>query len=195
MPEQWKDKMGQSKWHSSYEEHAYGELFYALIKTYQPEKVVELGTKDGYSAYHIARGLTDNKKGKLFCYDLWEKYEFSSCSQAVAAENLKEVKDVVQLTLRDAVGVDQEHDMVDILHVDVSNKGEILEEIIPKWIDKVRQCIIIEGGSPERDKVEWMVKFKKQPIADWLKQFAKQRGDIEYFTVAPFPSITLIRKH
>ena len=78
-------------WYSSYEKNNYGELFYALMRIYQPKIVVELGTKAGFSAYHIARGLKDNEKGRLYCYDLWENYKFNSVPKSVAEENLKEL--------------------------------------------------------------------------------------------------------
>ncbi len=184
-------------WYSSYEKNNYGELFYSLMRIYQPEKVVELGTEAGFSAYHMARGLRANGKGSLDCYDLWEKYEFSSFSSVpklVAEENLKEFKDIISFNLCDAIDVDKKYKMMDILHVDLSNEGGILEKIIPLWMDKTRQFIIIEGGSPERDKAEWMAESNKMPIKKWLEDFSRHRGDIEYFTIEPFPSVTIIRK-
>lgn len=208
----------KSPWYSSYEQNNYGELFYSLIRVYQPDKVVELGTKAGYSAYHIARGLKTNGKGTLDCYDLWEDYEFNSVPKSVAEENLKEFKNIISFKLSNAIGIDKiyktvdpvrspklnkfrqmsnEHltsNGVDMLHVDVSNHGEILEKIIPYWINKTRQFIIIEGGSSERDQVRWMIQFNKLPIKNWLEDFARKRSDIEYFTIEPFPSVTIIRK-
>lgn len=181
-------------WYSSYEKNNFGELFYSIIRVYKPLKVIELGTKAGYSAYHMARGLKNNGRGSLDCYDLWENYEFNSVPLSVAEDNLKEYKNIVSFYLRDAVGVDKKYKGVDVLHIDLSNEGGILEKIVPLWIDKVRQLIIIEGGSKERDKIEWMIKFKKKPITKWLKDFSYKRGEIEYFTIEPFPSITLIRK-
>lgn len=181
-------------WFSSYEENNYGDLFYALMRIYQPEKVVELGTKAGYSTYHMARGLKDNNKGSLDCYDLWEKYQFNSVPQSIAQENLKEFKKIIRFNLQDAVGVDKLYKKVDILHVDLNNEGTILEATIPQWIDKVNQLIIIEGGSLERDKFEWMLKYKKKPIKKWLEVFARKNSNIKYFTIEPFPSVTIIRK-
>lgn len=182
------------QWFSSYEKNNYGELFYSLMRIYRPKKVIELGTKAGYSAYHIARGLKDNHQGSLYCYDLWEKYPFNSFPKKSAEKNLKEFKDIISLTLQDVAGVEKKHQTVDILHVDLNNEGAILEKIIPCWIDKVRQLIIIEGGSSERDKVKWMIKYKKMPIKSWLKDYRLKRVDIEYLTIEPFPSITIIRK-
>ncbi len=230
-----------SNWHCSYDKNYYGELFHSLIRIYQPEKVVELGTKDGYSAYHIARGLTANNHGTLDCYDLWETYienhRLDYASKSAAEKNLEEFKQIINLELSDAVGIDKKYGMVDILHVDLDNDGEILEKIVPFWIDKVRQLIIIEGGSLERDKAASATDYKKlsvakwlsdlnnkqhkslkeifpeqteqsgqfvivggkkeyleKPIAPWLESLSTRRGDIEYFTIEPFPSVTIIRK-
>lgn len=190
----YRGKYVKPPWFSFYEQNNYGEVFYALVRIYKPEKVVELGTKAGYSAYHIARGLRDNGKGTLDLYDLWEKYEFNSVPQSVAEKNLKKFKDIVSFNLEDATQVYKKYKSVDILHVDISNDGEKLEKIIPQWIDKVNQLIIIEGGSEEHDNLEWMIKFKKMPIRSWLEEFSRKRGDIEYFTIEPFLSVTLMRR-
>lgn len=181
-------------WYSSYEQNNYGEIFYSIIRVYQPAVVVELGTKAGFSAYHIARGLKENVKGKLDCYDLWEKYEFSTVPISVAEKNLREFKNIVSLNLEDAKLVHKKYESVDILHVDLSNEGGILEEIIPYWIDKVRQLIIVEGGSEEHDNLPWMKNFKKKPMKKWLQMFSKKYSDIEYLTLEPFPSLTILKK-
>ena len=65
-------------WYSSYEKNNFGELFYSLIRVYQPLKVIELGIKAGYSAYHIARGLKDNNKGSLDCIEYFTIEPFPS---------------------------------------------------------------------------------------------------------------------
>lgn len=181
-------------WYSSYEGNDYGELFYSLIRIYRPRKVVELGTKAGYSAYHIARGLKANGRGRLYCYDLWENYEFNSVPQSVAQKNLKKYGNIVHLEPRNVNFVHKLHKTTDILHIDLGNEGEILEKIIPHWIDKTNQIIIVEGGSSERDKIGWMIKFRKKPIRNWLKNFSLHHSDIEYFTIEPFPSLTIIKK-
>ncbi len=181
-------------WKSSYEQHNYGELFYALVRVYKPQKVVELGTKAGYSAYHIARGLAANKYGTLDCYDLWEKYPYNSAKQSETENNLQEFSGVITFNRQDVmVGVVDKYESVDMLHIDISHDAEALEEILPQWIHKTNQLIIIEGGSQERDNVEWMKKYNKAPIAPWLKKFCAA-NHLEYTTIEPFPSLTLIKK-
>ncbi|OGE14676.1 hypothetical protein A2111_03045 [Candidatus Daviesbacteria bacterium GWA1_38_6] len=182
--------MRRPPWYSSYEENNYGELFYSLVRIYQPEKVVELGTKAGFSAYHIARGLKANGHGSLDCYDLWEH----EAMYEMACKNLKGLEKIVKVNRHDAIGVDTNYKSIDILHVDLGNEGGILEKTIPLWIDKTRQLIIIEGGSIERDKRSWMINLGKTPIRSWLEEFSRLRTDIEYFTFDPFPSVTIIRK-
>lgn len=177
-------------WYSTYEENNYGELFFSFMRIYQPETVVELGTKAGYSAYHMARGLEANGKGNLICYDSWEH----DAMYKMARRNLKGFEKIVQLERRDALGLERNHEKVDILHIDLGNHGGILEKIIPLWIDKITQLIIIEGGSSERDKRSWMIKLKVMPIKKWLEDFSRINADIEYFTIEPFPSLTIIRK-
>lgn len=189
----------RNPWSSSYEENNYGELFYSLIRAHKPEIVVELGTKDGYSAYHIARGLKENGKGKLYCYDLWDEYLskyhiLDSSPRSIAELNLRRFKDIISLNLSEAIGVEQTFSNVDIVHVDLHNDGGILELTVPPWIDKVKQFVIIEGGSNDRDNVDWMTDLHKVPIKSWLKSFSDRRQDIEYFTLEPYPSVTIIRK-
>lgn len=177
-------------WYSTYEENNYGDLFYSLMRVYRPEKVLEFGTKAGFSAYHMARGLRANGKGKLYCYDSWEHEDMHKMAQ----KNLREFEGIASLEMRDAFGVEAIHQSVDIVHIDLGNEGGVLEKIVPLWIDKTNQIIILEGGSVERDNRNWMIKNQVVPIRRWLNDFSHRRPDIEYFTIEPFPSLTIIRK-
>ena len=191
-----KKSVEKTKWRSSYEANSYGDLFYALVRMYRPARVVELGTKAGYSAFHIARGMATNGFGKLDCYDLWEKYQYNSNSKSMAEKNLKKYSKYVRLYLRDVVGVDRKYkkDQVDFVHIDLGNEPAMLQKVLLPWLNKVGKFVIIEGGSQERDQIDWMIKYKKSPLSPWLRKIARQNSAIEYFTFAPFPSVTIIRK-
>jgi predicted O-methyltransferase YrrM len=190
--DEWREKLDASKWKSSYEQNNYDSLFYGLIRSLKPKIIVELGTKNGFSAYHMSRALKDNGIGQIHCYDLWEKYPYHSCTLAEAKENLKEFVDagIAKLELKDAVEVQKDYDFIDVLHVDLSNKGEILEEVIPPWLLKVKSLIILEGGSAERDNVDWIKKFNKQPIREWLR---KNSDKFQIIVLEPFPGLTLLQ--
>ena len=54
----------------------------------------------------------------------------------------------------------------DLLHLDISNDGEIIEKTIESLKNHLERGsnIIFEGGSKERDNEEWMIKYNKKPI-------------------------------
>ena len=66
-------------------------------------------------------------------------------------------------------------------HIDISNTGEIIENVINAYPNKT---ILFEGGSKERDNIEWMVKYKLKPISPIQKEILNSN----------FPSISLIKK-
>ncbi|GAG35096.1 unnamed protein product, partial [marine sediment metagenome] len=145
-----------------------------------------LGTSTGYSAYYVAKALKENEKrgikGRIDCYDLWEKC--GGCKMKIAEENLLEYNDVINLIQRDAFEVYKNYDFVDILHIDLDNDRNILEKIVSKWIGKANY-IIFEGGSKERDNYPRVEKHAS--INEWLK-----KDKYDYTTLTPFPSLTVI---
>jgi hypothetical protein len=169
-------------WHSSYEQNHYGDLFYSLVKIYHPQTIVELGTKAGYSAYHMARALRENGEGTIDCYDLFEKfaefYGVQSTPKVVAESNLSEFKDIIRIRLTNAIGVEKKYKHVDLLHVDLENSAAVLEKVIPKWIDKVNKLIIIEGGSKDRDELDQQLDAIKIPVSDWITSFNSENGKV-----------------
>ena len=46
-----------------------GSLLYSLVRLYQPDVILEIGTFKGYSAICLAQALKDNKKGILITID------------------------------------------------------------------------------------------------------------------------------
>jgi hypothetical protein len=53
--------------------------------------------------------------------------------------------------------------------------------------------ILFEGGSVERDQVEWMKKYNKRPIRRVLPQLAK-RVDWQLSVIKEWPSITVMKR-
>lgn len=184
---------------SSYQQNNYGLLFEAIIRIYKPEHCLELGCLNGYSGIHIARGLKKNKNGKLLIIDLFEDYPYNKCSLKEAKENFAKYKvlDFVKFIKGDVFEECKKipFTKIDFLHIDISNTGEnlrkIFEILYQKFFEKT--IIIFEGGSEERDKVEWMRKYKKEPITNFIEsKFFKRNFD--YFVFEPFPSLTICRK-
>jgi len=188
---------------SFYIANNYGRVFYGLIEAYRSVHCVEIGVLDGYSTLWIAKGLkfTHERFGHenhLDAYDLWEDYQYKhgdmeSVQKTIDAEGLT---DFVTLHKDDAFEVHKNYDKksVSFLHVDISNDGEILERIMELWHPKMQGGAIIafEGGSKERDKVEWMVKYKKKPIYPVIYKNKIINKYYVYGTYKLFPSLTVM---
>jgi hypothetical protein len=190
---------------SSYIENNLGQVLKAYIMAFRPRHAVELGVLDGYSTYHIAEGIkhikdTENWAPLFDSYDLFEDYQYNHGSQQ-EVQNMLDSKSLgafVKLQKGDAYEVYKKYgDMsIDFMHVDISNTGEVLKKFIELWHPKIaNRCIILfEGGSEERDNVEWMVKYNMPPIK---KEIDSNPIINKYYIVGTyyqFPSITMLMR-
>ena len=188
---------------SSYIDNDYGSVFRALILAHKPKLAVECGVLDGYSTFNIAHAIRFNrlKRGIIcpfFAYDLWENYDYKHGDFQEVEDMLKDqaLEKFCILSEGDAFSTSQvfEDNSVDFLHMDISNNGDTLVKTLEVWGDKISEdgMIAFEGGSEERDNVEWMKKYKFASIRDML-----MNNPIVYknwiFQVLPiFPSMTLL---
>jgi len=193
---------------SSYIENNYGDVIYSYITgvSYPPIKCVELGVLDGYSTYHIARALKYNKKEgeggncHLDAYDLWEKYPYKHGKKEEVQKLLeeKEVNELVTLLEEDAFEVHKNYKDGEVyfLHIDISNTGDKIERLINVWDKKlvVGSIVVIEGGSEERDKIEWMVKYNQKPIKPVIEKNEIINKNYVYATYKKYPSMTVMLK-
>jgi len=181
---------------TSYKKNEFGEIFYRLMRTYKPETVVELGVLDGYSTLHLAKGLSINGSGRLWGYDLWDDYDYKHGDMDEVYEMLREnrLSSYVTLMKGDAFDVHDEWAdyEIDFLHVDISNDGKVIREIMELWHPKVSGIIVFEGGSEERDNVEWMDKFDKESIVEELRTNKLINDNYVYYTYNDFPSMTIM---
>lgn len=185
---------------SSYIENNYGEVFQAIMRGFNPRVCVELGVLDGYSAAAIASTLKEMGQGHLDAYDLFEDYQYKHGNHRVVQELLdsKGLRDFVTLIQADAYTVcDCYHPgTVDLLHVDISNTGDTLNKIMEQWDPKMVQggIILFEGGTVERDQVEWMIKYNAKPIKPELDSNQIIKDKYIYATYLKFPGLTMMLK-
>lgn len=193
---------------SSYIDNNYGNVFKALILAHLPSLVIECGVLDGYSTFNIAHALRANKVNRgiestFIAYDIWENYEYKHGDFEEVATMLREnglLNHYVNLHYGKAFDVHSNFQdrTVDFLHMDISNDGLVLEKTIEYWGPKLSQggIIAFEGGSVERDNIEWMQKFNKGKIQPELEKLLNANlipeWSFQIFTA--FPSLTLIFK-
>jgi len=190
---------------SSYKEYNYGLVFNTLVLALKPITIVECGVLDGYSTIYIADGLKWNFENRgifsqFYAYDLWEGYEFKHAKIEDTYNKLVScnVSEYVELCYGDAYEVYKsfKDESIDMLHIDISNDGDVFNKIMELWSNKISDngVIIFEGGSEERDKIEWMIKYNKKPIRPEIEKIAKENSLWYVKTFSHYPSITLLFK-
>jgi predicted O-methyltransferase YrrM len=187
---------------SSYKENNYGVILRALVLAHKPKFVIEIGVLDGYSTFYIAHALRFNRNrgiiSQFFAYDLWEEYDYKHGNFQEVEEMLlmQGLDKFVNLSKGDAFEVVEVFDngTIDFIHMDISNDGDKLIKTLDVWGDKlsVDGIIAFEGGTKERDDVQWMKTFEFRPIRDVLASSVMNNWIFQVLT--PFPGMTLLWK-
>lgn len=191
--------------HSSYTVNNYAEVFKAIVTAFLPVNCVELGVLEGYSACAIGEALKENferrgTRGHLNAYDLFEKYPYRHASMKSVEKTIEEkgLMEFVTLHEADAFLVDgkYENNSVSFLHVDLSNTGETVHKIIQDWDKKMVHggIICFEGGSEERDEVDWMKRYGAPSIKKELETNPIIEANYVFGTYFKFPSLTCLLK-
>ena len=188
---------------SSYKDNDYGNVFRALILAQKPNLVVECGVLDGYSTFNIGQAIKFNREKRniicsFFAYDLWEDYEYKHGDYSEVENMLNEqgLDDYVFLTEGDAFFVYNvfEDKSIDFLHMDISNNGDTIIKTLELWGDKISDngIIAFEGGSEDRDNVEWMIKYGFPSIREVLinDPIVYENWDVQILD--SFPSMSLL---
>ena len=181
---------------SSYFENNYGEVFRAIVEAFKPHNAVELGVLNGYSSFHIGVALK-TYGGQLTSYDLFEDYPFRHASYEEVVHFFRHCENVT-IKKWDAWDAHNQHaqSSVDLLHVDLSNTGETVERVMQLWDEKMVQggVILFEGGTEERDRVEWMIKYNARPIKQEIETNKIIQEKYIYGTYLKFPGLTMLLK-
>jgi len=168
---------------SSYKENNLGKTLYDLVIDLKPKKIIEFGALHGYSTVAMAMALEELGKGTIHSYDLWSKYPHKHGELTNTELNIRNygLQDFVQLKYADFWEWEPEECCMFVL--DVSNDGEIIEKMYEK-MKLYAKWIVFEGGTKERDEVEWMKKYNKKPILE---------ANVPFEVLDPaFPGISII---
>lgn len=149
---------------SSYQPNNLGKTLYDWVRYIKPHKVIEFGALNGYSTICIAKALRENGFGRIKVYDLFDKYKFKHAPLEKLVKNLTDygVIDLVDIEEVNFFDWVKNPEDFDLLHLDISNTGDIIDLAWDKLRDKGQ--VIFEGGSKQRDRVGWMVTNLKKPI-------------------------------
>jgi hypothetical protein len=200
---------------SSYAKNDLGRDLYNLIRRYKPTKIFDFGILNGYSTIAMAQAVRDIYReekdekelrkifdtkprkppytGQVYACDIFDAYEYNSADKNVVKSNiqsydLQELVTVLNLDFKEWIQTTPDFDF---LHLDISNDGNIIEYLwnhttFQRLADPEKQAIVVfEGGSLERDQVEWMNKYEKRPI--------RQLKDLSHYVLVneAFPSLSM----
>jgi len=182
---------------SSYRENNYGEVFRAIIDAFKPRACVELGVLDGYSTGYIAGKLKEIGDGVLHAYDLFEGYQYKNSNFKEVSDRYAEYQNL-RISQMDAFEVAKLYapGSVDFLHVDLSNTGDTVRKIMEQWDEKMVQggVVLFEGGTTERDNIDWMIKYGCAPIKKEIETNPIIQSRYVYGTYLKFPGLTMLLK-
>lgn len=174
---------------SSYKKNNYDKIFQSICFSLNPKKIVEFGILEGYS---LDSFIKYGKNSSIESNDLFDDFPYNAANYEFITSKYKDCSNV-NIFKRDfykSVNV-YDDNSIDILHIDIANNGDTFEFAIQNYLPKVRGVMIMEGGSEERDNIDWMIKYNKSKIQPILKKY---ENDAIISVIQDFPSITLIRK-
>jgi hypothetical protein len=174
---------------SSYKENHYDKIFQSMCFILKPEKIVEFGILEGYSLDCFVKYA---ENASIEANDLFDDFPFNAANYEFVTEKYRENSNVSIYKKDFYKSIDSyEDNSIDILHIDIANNGDVFDFAIRNYLPKVKGVMIMEGGSEERDSIEWMVKYDKPRIRPVLKKYS---NNVRITVLEDFPSITLIKK-
>jgi glucosamine-phosphate N-acetyltransferase len=173
----------------------YGDIFNTIISITKPKKILEFGILDGFSIDSFIQNTNENIL--IEAYDIFEGFNGNHANYEEIKQKYSEHKNVSInygnfYELTDKL-LETEYD---IIHIDVANTGDIYEFAIKNYLDKLSSngIMILEGGSKQRDNVEWMKTYNKKSICETIEKI-KKRLDININVIGNLPSITIIKRN
>jgi len=171
----------------------YGDFIASLTTIIKPKKIVEIGILDGFSLNKFVN--YSSEETKIYAYDLFEAFNGNHSNQEYVTNTFKQNKNVIieEGNFYDLYKNLDDND-IDILHIDIANNGHVLDYVMQNYFNKIKKSgvIIFEGGSNERDNIEWMIKYNKPKINKIINKYIEKGYNIKTFGI--LPSITLITK-
>lgn len=152
--------------------------------------VIEFGILDGYSLERFAK-----HDSEVYAYDIFDEFQGNHAQKDTLEKKFSSYPNV-HIMYGDFYEMHEqfEDESIDILHVDIANNGDVAEFMFKYYMRKLKPegVVLFEGGSEERDQVEWMRRYNKPPIFPVFKQ-REASGSCRTITLGEVPSVTLVQ--
>jgi len=163
-------------------------FFQALSLATNPQKIVEIGVLEGFSLMNLTKHTTCND---IQIYDLFEDFKGNHANLEKTKQNFPNAtinKGDFYKIINNFTNYS-----IDILHIDIANDGDVYEFALTNYMKKLshKGVMLLEGGSKERDNIEWMKKYNKRKINPVIKTF---QNKYNILNIGGFPSLTVATK-
>ena len=162
----------------------YGDVIRGITAAIAPKRIVEIGVLDGFSleAFRSAAPTAT-----INAYDIFAEFNGNHADQAALACKFS-AHENVSIQYGDFYRLHEQVAPADIIHIDVANDGDVFEFAIKHYLPLLAPggVMLLEGGSPERDKVPWMNEYGKRPINPVVSSLGLQ-------VIGTHPSLTVVR--
>ena len=175
------------KQRSSYKLNNYASVFCEICLALNPSSILEIGILDGYSLEAFTKSCKDSTE--IVAIDLFEDYEYKSGNYQFIKEMFKE-HDNVKILKDSFYKYYKSSNRFVLIHIDISNDGEVYDFAVKNYLPLVNKALLLEGGSVERDNVDWMIRYNKKPINSYIKSIDKY---FEIEIINKFSSSTIIK--
>tara|TARA_B100000965_G_scaffold42235_1_gene31030 strand:+ start:11795 stop:12340 length:546 start_codon:yes stop_codon:yes gene_type:complete len=169
----------------------FGDIISTITFMNNPQKIVECGILEGYSLSKFID--SSSSKTSIDAYDIFDEFNGNHAIKDKITKQFSQNENVT-IDYGDFYNVFKKYQdkSIDILHIDIANNGDVYEYMFENYVNKVKDdgIILMEGGSENRDNIEWMIKYNKPPIKPILEKY-KNKFDIK--TIGDIPSITIIK--
>ena len=178
--------------YSSYKNKVdFGDIITTVTFLQQPKKIVEFGILHGFSLMAFVN--SSSPEVVIDAYDIFDQFNGNSSKRDELGETFDKFKNVhIQTGDFYEVYKSIPNNSIDILHVDIANNGDVYEFTFENYINKMSEggVILLEGGSHDRDNVEWMTKYNKQKIQPILEKY---KSTLNVRVIGTMPSVTIVK--
>ena len=170
----------------------YGDIFTTLCYIKNPKHIIEVGILNGFSL----KSMVDNVSSDCIvsAYDIFDEFNGNYADQQKITEMFSSYKNVT-ISYGDFYKVHESltPNSVDIIHIDIANDGDVYNFAVLNYFDKLTEngILVLEGGSIERDHVNWMLKYNKCSIQGVVNQLSEKYS---IKTIGTMPSLTFITR-
>jgi tRNA A58 N-methylase Trm61 len=137
---------------SSFRANNIGRTFYDFVTLHKPNKIIEFGSSNGYSAIAMAMACKDLNKGHVYSYDNWDFYPREQVSEGNCNNHASQNKVGNFVTFAEKDFFDWEPEECDIFVMDMENSGDKITKVYEVMKDKCK-FFLFEGGSQDRDDI------------------------------------------